>query len=78
MAEVIYMGDHREVLVPLTPSVSVTCTWGEPCEVPDEVAASLLESAAWMKSSAKKAAKKAADVADINNDTKETTDDGDR
>ena len=50
MAEVIYKGDHAGVLVPITASVSVTCVWGEPCEVPDEVAASLLTSSAWMKS----------------------------
>ena len=67
MAEVIYKGDHAEVLVPITASVSVTCKWGEACEVPDEVAASLLTSGAWMKSG-KKAGKKAAEAAADDNE----------
>ena len=69
MAVVIYKGDHAEVIVPVTATVSVTCKWGEPVEVPDAVAVSLLESAAWMKSGksgGKKAAAKAA--ADDNNE----------
>lgn len=67
MAEVIYKGDHAEVLVPITASVSVTCKWGESCEVPDEVAVSLLTSGAWMKSG-KKAGKKAAEAAADDNE----------
>lgn len=67
MAEVIYKGDHAEVLVPITASVSVTCKWGEACEVPDEVAVSLLTSGAWMKSG-KKAGKKAAEAATDDNE----------
>ena len=71
MAQVIYKGDHAEVLVPITATMSVTCKWGESVDVPDTVAASLLESAAWMKAS-KKAGKKAAEPeADLNNDDKE-------
>lgn len=74
MAEVIYKGDHAGVLVPITASVSVTCKWGEPCEVPDEVAASLLTSSAWMKAG-RKAGKKAAAEAVVNdNDEKGATD----
>jgi hypothetical protein len=73
MAEVIYKGDHAEVMVPVTASVSVTCKWGEPVDVPDAVAASLLESAAWMKAG-KAGAKKAAVAADIDNDKKGATD----
>jgi hypothetical protein len=72
MAEVIYKGDHAEVVVPITATVSVSCKWGESVDVPDKVAASLLESAAWMK--ARKASKKAAAevAADVieNDDTK--------
>jgi hypothetical protein len=77
MAEVIYKGDHAEVLVPITASVSVTCTWGEPCEVPDEVAASLLQSAAWMKAG-KKAGKKTAEAVEDNNDDEKGATDGSR
>jgi hypothetical protein len=76
MAEVIYKGDHAEVVVPLSPTVSVSAVWGEPVEVPDAVAASLLESAAWMKAG-KAGAKKAASAADTDNDKKGATD-GDR
>jgi hypothetical protein len=60
MAEVIYKGDHAEVVVPLSANVSVTAVWGEPVEMPDKVAASLLESKAWIRAG-KKSAKKAAD-----------------
>lgn len=72
MAEVIYKGDHAEVFVPIAPGVEVACKWGESCEVPDEVAASLLTSGAWMKSG-KKAGKKAAveAAADNNEEGKE-------
>lgn len=73
MAEVIYKGDHREVVVPITPTRSVTAVWGVPVEVPDEVAVSLLTSGAWMKAS-KKAGKKTAEEAVANNDKKELTD----
>lgn len=68
MAQVIYKGDHAEVLVPITAGVSVTCKWGEPCEVPDGVAASLLTSSAWMKSGKKAGKKAAADAATDDNE----------
>ena len=70
--QLIYTGDHREVLVPVTASFSLTCSWGVPCEVPDELAASLLESAAWMQS--KKSTKKAAAQADAHIESKGETD----
>jgi len=75
MAQLIYKGDHREVIVPITATKSVTAKWGEPVDVPDEVATSLLTSSAWMKSS-KKAGKKSAAEADVTNDEKETTNGG--
>lgn len=74
MAELIYKGDHREVVVPITANVSVTCKWGEPCDVPEQVAASLLTSSVWMKAG-RKAGKKAAAEAVVNdNDEKGATD----
>ena len=75
MAAVIYKGDHREVVVPVTATKSVTAKWGEPVDVPDKVAASLLTSNAWMKAS-KKAEKKTAAEADVTNEKKETTNGG--
>lgn len=74
MAEVIYKGDHAEVMVPITASVSVTCKWGESVEVPDELAASLLESAAWIKAGKKAGKKAAAEAAADDNDEKGATD----
>lgn len=56
--KVIYKGDHAAVVVPVTASVSIAAVWGEPVDMPDELAESLLESAAWMKAS-KEATKKA-------------------
>lgn len=70
MAEVIYKGDHRVVVVPITPAKSVTAEWGVPVEMPDEVAKSLLTSGAWMKSS-KKAGKKTTGVVVTTNEEKE-------
>lgn len=64
MALVIYKGDHASVVVPVTATSSVDATWGEPVDVPDALADKLVESAAWMK--ADKASKKAATVADDN------------
>lgn len=57
--KVVYKGDHASVAVPVTPATSVAANWGEPVEVPDAVAASLLESSAWIK--AGKETKKAAE-----------------
>jgi hypothetical protein len=74
MAEVIYKGDHAEVLVPVTASVSVTCKWGESVEVPDALAASLLESAAWLKAGKSGGKKAAAKAAADDNDEKGATD----
>ncbi len=69
MAGVIYKGDHARVIVPVTATYSIEATWGEPVDVPDALAASLLESGAWMKAG-RKASKKAADpeAADNKND----------
>lgn len=63
MALVIYKGDHAAVIVPITATVSVDATWGEPVDVPDAIAASLLESKAWMKADTKATKKAAADDA---------------
>ena len=69
MAFVIYKGDHAGVVVPVTATVSVEATWGEPVDVPDALADKLVESPAWMK--ADKASKKAAaEAADDNNEGK--------
>lgn len=73
--KVIYKGDHAGVVVSVTASHSIAATWGEPVDVPDALAASLLESAAWMK--AGKEAKKAAvadEAAADDNDEKGATD----
>lgn len=70
MAVVIYKGDHAEVVVPVTASVSVTCKWGEPVEVPDALAASLLTSGAWMKSGKKAGKKAAADAVAVDDNEK--------
>jgi hypothetical protein len=64
MATVIYKGDHAEVVVPITASVSVTCKWGESVEVPGKVAASLLESSAWVKAGNKPDKKTVAEAAE--------------
>lgn len=64
MANVIYKGDHAEVVVPITASVSVTCKWGESVDVPENVAASLVESGAWVKAGNKAGKKTAAEAAD--------------
>lgn len=69
MPEVIYKGDHAGVVVPITPTMSLTCKWGEAVDVPEKIATSLLESDSWMKSS-KKAGKKAAPEA-VDNDNNE-------
>ena len=61
--KVIYKGDHAEVVVPVTASVSIAAVWGEPVEVPDELAASLLTSSAWMRASKETTKKAAAEVA---------------
>lgn len=71
MALVIYKGDHAGVIVPVTATMSVEAVWGEPVDVPDELAARLLESKAWMKAG-KKAGKAAAEAAaDDNEEGKE-------
>jgi hypothetical protein len=78
MAEVIYKGDHAEVVVPLSTNVSVTAVWGEPVEMPDKVAASLLESKAWIRAG-KKSAKKAGNAsAETEVNDKKGATDGDR
>jgi hypothetical protein len=64
MATVIYKGDHAEVMVPITATVSVSCKWGESVDVPNEVAASLLESAAWVKAGSKPGKKTVAEAAE--------------
>lgn len=71
---VIYKGDHADVVVPVSATYTVTAKWGEPVDVVDAVAESLLESAAWMKASKenKKATADAADSAEDNNDKRET------
>lgn len=56
--KVIYKGDHAEVVVPVTASMNIAAVWGEPVDMPDELAESLLKSTAWMKAS-KEATKKA-------------------
>ena len=66
--KVIYKGDHASVVVPVTATNAITAEWGEPVDVPDELAASLLESSAWMKAS--KESKKAAVEAASNDDEK--------
>lgn len=71
MALVIYKGDHAGVIVPVTATMSVEAVWGEPVDVPDELAARLLESKAWMKADAKATKKAAADDA-----AEDTTDKG--
>jgi len=69
VALVIYKGDHAGVVVPVTATMSVEATWGEPVDVPDTIAERLLGSAAWMKADAK-ATKKAvaADATEDNTD----------
>ena len=71
MALVIYKGDHAGVVVPITATTSVEATWGEPVDVPDALAESLLDSDAWMKADAKATKKAAADDA-----AEDTTDKG--
>lgn len=76
MGLIVYKGDHAGVIVPLSASQSIEAAWGEPVEVPDKIAGSLLSSGVWIRAS--KPGKKAAKEADvIVNDEKGATD-GDR
>ena len=72
--KVIYKGDHASVIVPVNATQSISATWGEPVDVPDELAENLLTSEAWMKAGkeAKKATAQAADSAEDNATEKET------
>lgn len=73
MALITYIGDHAGVVVPVTATHSVEAKWGEPVEMPAEIAESLLESAAWKK--ADKASKKdAAAAAPVNDNTVDSVD----
>ena len=47
MAQIAYVGDLAAVIVPTWPTGEIAVTKGEPVEVPDELAANLLTSAAW-------------------------------
>ena len=47
MAQIAYVGDLAAVIVPTWPTGEIAATKGEPVEVPDELAANLLTSAAW-------------------------------
>lgn len=64
--KVVYKGDHAEVVVPVSATLTIPAKWGEPVEVPDDLAASLLESAAWIKASKETSKKTAAPEADDN------------
>lgn len=66
--KVVYKGDHAEVVVPVSATLTIPAKWGEPVEVPDELAASLLQSAAWIKASKESTKKTAAPEADDDND----------
>lgn len=74
MTLIVYKGDHAGVIVPLSANQSIEAVWGEPVEVPEKTATSLLSSGAWIR--ARKPGKKTADEADVivNDDEKGATD----
>lgn len=74
--KVVYKGDHAAVVVPVTATSTIAANWGEPVEMPDAVAESLLESEAWIKASKETSKKSAAadeavEAADTNDEGKE-------
>lgn len=68
--KVVYKGDHAAVVVPVTATMTVAAKWGEPVDMPDAVAESLLESEAWIRAS-KETKKTAAPEADENSNDNE-------
>jgi hypothetical protein len=62
MAQVIYIGRHGVVLVPLPSGAEATARWGEPFETSDEHAAQLLQQPDNWKRAPKSAAKKGSDT----------------
>lgn len=48
MKNIVYLGDHASVFVPISATKTIDAEWGIPVSVEDEVAEALVESGVWI------------------------------